>query len=501
MVKLIAREIFEKLPRGKQLEYLRGVKAIRGREDLIYLAREILGYKDILDHVHGRFVRLIKSLKRRKMGLMPRNSYKTSLGTISNTVQKILNNPDIRILITSEVLDNSEKFLGQIKRHLRQENFREIYGDLISVKHKETSREFTVNTRVDNTLKEPTVYAAGIGTINVGMHFDLIIIDDPHSEKNVGTKEQIEKVIAHYRLLLPMLEPGGELIIWGTRWHFLDLYDFLLEEEIPGNDSWEVLEVDAEERRADGKLFFEERLSPEFLAEQRKALGEYLYSCQFRNRPVSEATQVFKRSFFRYWSKDDGDLYPVQDGKRVLLNVYILIDRAFSSSVSADYTGCICVGISSGGNIYVLEAARKKCGLQELFDLIVGWRKKYGTERVRKVGIETINWEEAEIFFKQAMGKINDYFMLERLVPDSKRSKESRIEMALQARYANGAVYHRKRMVELEDELLRFPKAPHDDLLDALAYIVQLMLVPGDPKLETDRIEYRPSGWFGKSGY
>lgn len=483
---------------------------------MLYLATEILDFKDkelpsgriepgVSELVHGRFLRLVKSPKRRKLGLMPRGSYKTTIGTVANSVSDIINNGNIRILIDSEVLDNSIKFVDGIKKRMRSERFRRLYGDLISDKYRETAKEFTVKTRTDSTLREATITATGIGTVNVGMHYDKIIIDDPHSEKNVGTKEQIDKVIAHYRLLLSLLEPGGELVIWGTRWDFKDLYDFLLEEEIPDNSAWEHLIVDAEERRSDGKLFFHERLSPEFLREQKSAKGSYLYSCQYRNNPVSEETQTFKKSFFKYWGTEH-ELYPAIDGKRTLLNIYILIDRAFSTKDHADFTGCVCVGVSSVGNIYLLEASRKKCGLGELFSLVVEWIKLYGPDRVRVVGLETINYEEVwndngSGYFQQEMRKRNLFFNLVRLVPDSRQSKNSRIEMALQARYANGAIYHKKRMVELESELLRFPVGTHDDLIDALAYLPQVMLAPADPKQETDDQEYEPSGWFGKAGY
>jgi predicted phage terminase large subunit-like protein len=505
---MLTESEFKLLSDEEKLSYLRETEAERGRVDLQYLAWDILGYRDktlpdgrfepgVSSEVHGNFIRLVKSPKKRKLGLMPRGTYKTTIGTVCNCVQKILNDPNRRILIDSEVLSNSIKFLDSIKLGLRSEKFRELYGNLISTKHRETAQEFTVNTRTDNTLKEPTITATGIGTVNVGMHYTDIIVDDPHSEKNTGTKDQIDKVRDHYRLLLSLLEPGGEMCIWGTRWHFYDLYDYLLEEEIPRNEHiWDVLVEKA--IRDDGSLFFPKRLTKAFLTEQRNAKGSYLFSCQYQNSPVSEEAQCFKKTFFKYWN---GDNYPIQDGKRILLNIYVLVDRAFSSKATADFTGVMVVGVSNSGNLYVLEAQRLKCGLQDLIEHIWRYQEKYGAERIKKVGIETINWEEAEQFFQEQMRKRNKYFILERLKPDSRQSKNDRIETALQARYANGAIYHKKRMVEFEDELLRFPVGTHDDMIDAFAYLPQLMVIPGNPSVETDEIEYQPSGWFGKTGY
>lgn len=56
------------------------------------------------------------------------------------------------------------------------------------------------------------------------------------------------------------------------------------------------------------------------------------------------------------------------------------------------------------------------------------------------------------------------------------RSKEERIE-GLIPRYANGSIYHLTQCPyreELEEELMRFPRGKHDDVIDALAYGLQI---------------------------
>lgn len=488
---------FGLLGERERADYVRRLRGVRGRESLLYLCREVLGYREIDGGVHGRLEGVLTDGRSRKLIMLPRGSFKSTVGTIGYTIWSLLRNPNLRILIDSEVLENAQKFLNQVKVHMREGLFRKTYGALISRKHRETAREFTVRTRKNENLKEPSVYATGVGTVNVGMHYDLIIADDLHSEKNTGTKEQIDKVISHYKLLLSLLEPGGKLVVIGTRWHFCDLYNYLLEEE-EGNDRWEIYIEKAV--RDDGSLFFPKRLTTEFLAEQRRAQGAYLFSCQYLNSPVSEETQCFRKESFRYWGKES-DSYPEADGKRLLLNIYILIDRAFSSKESADYTGIVVAGVSSTGNIYVLEAIRKKCGLQGLADLVFLYLGKYGNERVKSVNIETINYEEAYTFFQEQMSKRNKYIIINRLKPESRMSKEGRIETALQARYANGNIYHKRRMIDFEDELLRFPVGTHDDLIDAFSYIVQVMSVPGDPRIESEGFDYIPSGMFGNTGY
>ena len=494
---MLTEEEFSLLSAKDKRDYLKRLRGSRGRDDLLYLVREILGYRDVDDVVHGGIIKFLDRSGKKKLVLMPRGSFKTTVVTIGRTIQKILQNGDVRVLLDSEVLGYSEKLLAQIKRDMSKPEFVGIYGKLVSSDHRETSREFTVKTRKNLGLKEPTVSAAGIGTVQVGPHYDVIVADDLHSENNITTKEQIEKVIAHYRLLLSLLEPDGELVIVGTRWHFKDLYSHIIEDESkrPGSN-WDILIEKA--IRDDGSLFFPKRLTRDFLEEQKRSQGAAYFSVLYQNDPVSNEDAVFKKEDFRYW---EGETYPCIDGKRVFLNVYILIDRAFSSKESADYTGCLCVGVSTTGNIYVLEAERHKFGLQELFDLIVKWINRYGSDRIRKVGIETINYEELDVFFTEQMRKKNKFFIKERLMPDRGKSKNLRIQTAMEARYKNHAVFHKKGMWDLEDELIRFPVGRHDDLIDALAYVVPFMTIPGNPGNERDDIDYEPSGLFGRTGY
>ena len=494
---VLTEEEFSVLTPEEKKRYLNGIKANRGKRELYFLLTEILGYKEIDEDVHGELIESLDLPEKKKLILMPRGTFKTTVVTIGRTVQRIIRDGNIRVLLDSEVLDYSEKILGQIKRELQKPKFIELYGNLIDPKRRETSREFTVTTRKNMGIKEPTIFGGGIGTVQNGPHYDYIIADDLHSEKNVNTSEQIDKVISHYRLLLSLLEPGGEIVIIGTRWHFRDLYSFILEEEAAREAAdWMVLKQSA--INEDGSLFFPNRLTREFLDSQRRAQGAYLFSVLYLNEPSANEDAVFKKDDFRYWEGGD---FPMQDGRRVLLNISMCVDRAFSTKESADYTGVTVSGMSASGNVYVLEAIRKKCGLQELFDLLVSLGGKYGWDRIRKVGVETINFEELQQFFQECMKKQNRFFIFERLIPDGKQSKYDRIEKALQARFANHGVYLKKGQYDLEDELIRFPVATHDDLIDSLAYSVRLLNAPSDPTNEENMNDYQPSGLFGRTGY
>jgi len=408
--------------------------------------------------LHGELCQLVQKEGKRKLILMPRGSFKSSCVTIGYSIFSMLKNPNIRILIDSETFNNSKKFLHEIKGHLQSnQQFREIYGTLDQNREKEkwTESELIISTRAKN-LKEPSVSTAGTDVVKVGMHYDLIIMDDPVSQLNITTKDQIEKIIEHYKLVLSLLEPTGELIIIGTRWHYSDLYGYLIEKE---KDQFNILIKKA--IHSDGNLLFPERLTKEFLNNQRKSQGSYIFSCQYQNEPIDDESAVFKKSQIKYYEKPPKNL-----------TKYTTVDPAISQEKSGDYSGIVTCGVDPDNNLYVLETIREKLNPFELVNKIIETYLKW---RPSQVGIETVSFQKAiQYFLKDEMKKRNIFIPLKELKSDTQITKEMRIK-GLQPRFETGAVFIRKEMTDLEDELLRFPVGRHDDLIDALAY--QLILI------------------------
>ena len=84
------------------------------------------------------------------------------------------------------------------------------------------------------------------------------------SQNNITTKEQMDKVIDFYKLALSLLELGGKFCLIGTRWHFNDLYNHIIENE---GHKFNFLTQGA--INPDGSLWFASRLTKEFLDDQR----------------------------------------------------------------------------------------------------------------------------------------------------------------------------------------------------------------------------------------
>lgn len=212
--------------------------------DFFFFAKEFLGYKDLDWDVHGQFVNVFESDAPRKIVVMPRGTFKSTLGSVAYPIWRLLRDPNLTILLDSELYTNSKNFIREIKGHLQSERMTELFGRQIGPKWDEG--EIILSSRTANR-KEASITAGGLGTTRVGQHYDLIIGDDYNSPQNSETPEKCQKVIDHVRYNLNILNPGGEYLIIGTRYAERDVIGFFLNDIL------------SEKKLAEGKL---ERTAP-----------------------------------------------------------------------------------------------------------------------------------------------------------------------------------------------------------------------------------------------
>src|SRR3990167_432302 len=400
---------------------------------------------------------------KRKLILVPRSHLKTKLISIGYPTQQILKNPKVRILIYSATWQMAVDIHKGIQKNLQSPRIISVLGDMTTdaVEWSQDRTRLSVNDK-----REPTVTAAGIDNNLVGGHYDLIIMDDVVNRDNVATADQITKVVTRYKDSLDLLEPHGQFIVIGTRWHESDLYGWILDAE---NNALENYLVKVE-RAYQGNILEDEgfislwpgKFSRKNLLSKLREEGWAHFSAQYLNDPVPEEDATFKRSWFRYYLSDD------IRGK--LMTRFLLIDPAVSLKKDADYTAMVIVGVDEWNNIYVLDIYRARIPPSQLINQIFRFRDAYN---LNDVAIEQVAFQRAigyslreDIRFKKRPMHITE------LKPQG-RTKDQRIK-GLQPLYQNGEVFHNKLLVNnifLEDELVRFPRSKHDDIIDALSYL------------------------------
>jgi hypothetical protein len=203
------------------------------KRDLRFLCEDLLGMDKWEPSLHDDLARFLAKDSRRKMILMPRGHLKSSIVTVGWAIQRLLANPNIRILIASAVWNNAREFLRQIQGFLTDRSLLpKLFGPFMNSKTRWTADDLDIAQRTDFTKRGATISTAGIEGSKTGMHYDLIIADDLVVRENVSTPDQIQKVITFYRDLLDLLDPGGELVLIGTRWTLGDLYGWVMENEM-----------------------------------------------------------------------------------------------------------------------------------------------------------------------------------------------------------------------------------------------------------------------------
>jgi len=137
--------------------------AKKGRDDLYYLGKTILNYDRMREKPHRELTDFLENSKRRtKVIMMPRGSFKSSVVTIGYSIQRMIKNPDVRILISSETQSNAIKFVGEVKGHIEgNAKLKALYGDWVNRGKTWKANEFIIKPR-KTPKKEPTLTAGSL---------------------------------------------------------------------------------------------------------------------------------------------------------------------------------------------------------------------------------------------------------------------------------------------------------------------------------------------------
>jgi phage terminase large subunit-like protein/glycosyltransferase involved in cell wall biosynthesis len=450
-------------------------KKEKGLKDLYFFNKYILEadpnrQKFLVDHVHGEWTNWYeKSTKRIKMILVPRACFKSTFFTVGRTIQAICQNRNERILIANATLGNAQKFVGEIKEHLRRnELLRKLYGEFYDKNLRWNEDEFDVMGR-GLGIPQATVTAVGVGGNLVSQHYSKIIADDLMNEENSSSRYQTEKVIDWWKRAFSLLDYDGEMIIIGTRWSNYDLYAYIASKL---SDQTDIYIRGA--RNPDKTLYFPELLSEEKLKELRGLQGSYIFSCFYLNDPIDDESAIIKRSQLKYYGEGESNQLPQN------LNMFSVCDPAVSQSESADESSIITVGVDTNNNWWILET---RSGQWTTFELIEQLFSVHAQWKPINMTLEVIGQAQGimlPIHDEEDRRKI--YLPLMEITSRGQIKKEIRIRSVLQPRFERGKVFIKRDMVDLEDQLVRFPHCNRDDMIDALTDVEDIAYSADSPE-------------------
>lgn len=237
--------------------------------------------------------------------------------------------------------------------------------------------------------------------------------------------------------------------------------------------------------RPDGSLFFPERLSQKFLEEARRQMGSYLYSNQYLNIIVPDEERRFRKEWLRTTTQVPQLTYS-----------FGFIDPAIGQKKSSDYTGVAVISVDVNGLWYLKEASRHRLTPSQIVNKAFELCEQY---QLDCLGVESVAYQEALLYMiSEEMNRRQKTIPIKD-VKRTKTSKETRI-LALVPRFEWSRIFCYPGLMDFEEELLAFPRGSHDDIIDALASLEELVYYPvtEEKKLEQPHSQNDPNyeSWY-----
>lgn len=423
---------------------------------------------------------------------VPRGAFKTSIATRGLPIGVLARNPNARILFDAFRHDVSKERLGAVASDIASNTaLHRLYGNDWKPAFREApwSDSRIVISKRTKVLKEPSIDTSGVDRSKTGSHYDLIIADDLVTDTNIRTAENRQKVYDHIMDLLPILEPGGTLILIFTRWHADDAYG-------------KIIRID-EDRERNGKkpffkklirscfdgpngLYFPTKHTFEFLSNAREQLRERKFSCQYLNKPIADTDRTFKMEHlqevdFQFYVSDDQGVVKTNDGQYPVYTT-MAWDTAGSKATSrSDYHGLTIVGTDLFSRWWIPVAEGVKGTPTEIVNRVVAHILTY---RPSILLIEAVgsyaHWAD-HIYSR--LEPLGISIAMEEISPKG-QTKESRIEQ-LEPLWTARRIFLQKGLHELINQLDSFTPTSlpdHDDIIDSLAMHLGFTR-PGDAKI------------------
>lgn len=413
---------------------------------------------------HRELCEFMQHSKNKKLIILPRTHLKTTICAALYTLWRATQRPSIRVLHSSNTSTNAEKTVRSIRSMVEGNKvYQMLFPEVIPEFNKTRWSDSCACLKRPEDYPEGTFESSGVGANIIRRHFNIIVEDDTVAPKKddlsgeecMPSREDVEQAVGFHRLTPPLLiDEFDENIVIGTRWTSYDHISWIME-----NEKYDVF--DRNSFKEDGITPRYKRFSTNRLDAIRMAMGTYLFSALYLNKPLAKEQMAFSPDWIRYYEEEQ---LP-DDGMGVVTH-----DPADppTGKKSQDYSAIVsCKHTKSG--VYVRRYARDRLTDKQGIDTAIDFAVQ---DNATKIRVEVDRYAHLQFAYRERMKQRNVYFILEAVKTHGKQ-KEGRIRQRLQPMFENGVIFMKHNMRELENELFQFPNGAHDDLIDALAWQIE----------------------------
>lgn len=439
--------------------------------------------------VHGEIFKLIDGDDNKVAIAAPRGWGKTSIVALALMARYILfkhvnficyinKSHDAATLQTENLRRElvSNRMIKHFFGHLRTKN---LGGD-------EFEESFSKKSWVAyNTL----VWPRGAGQQIRGVLFKnerpgLIIIDDLEDPKMITNpeirKSWYEWLYADVIKSVPRIHRNWKIVYIDTLKHEDSVLQKLLD-----SDEWKSIRLEACDDHFKSS-------APDFMSDEdiKKEWEEHLKSGQtdvffreLRNLPISTKDAAFPKEYFNYYNILNGqqiensiELTEMDIQNSSKIETVIILDPAKTVKIHSDESAIVGIGIDlTNSRLYIREVISKKMYPDEIYSELFSMAIRL---KAKVIGIEETSLNE---FIKQPikneMFRRGEFFEIVWLKPRGGQNKSMRIR-ELVPYYRGGFVFHNSACADiklLEQQLLMFPRSKLWDIMDATAYVIQML--------------------------
>ena len=457
--------------------------------------------------------------------MIPRKHLKTCQVTIGWTIWMWLKNPNLRIAIGSATEKLAKEIISEIQSHITDNpNFTSLFGNWKS-ERRWTNIGFDIAPRT-KIGKDLSCAVFSVGKAVTGKHYDVIILDDLAIRQNSVSHLMRQKQKDLYADCENVVvkdeidygEQDGIILAVGTRWHFDDIYnyllyecgdilDFVVDRPCIENDTLKIKDPEGWRRNIkqvfahpDTTVLFEQKNSLKSLKAKYRKAGTYEFSCQQMNFPVSDEKAAFKAEDMQFC-----------DLKKVPANLqkYLLVDPAGDESEysKADDWAAVTIGIAPStplDEIYIFGVkAESNISSNKFMTMMEIEDAKYGPSYI---GIEA-NFSRTYIkIFKKAFPHLQR--KVRAIKTKNTKSKRMKIlglqpytenfklifvidEDGKEKNFCGKQIKLSEGKQKLLNQIVDYGNEAHDDCVDALSNIIEIIR-PTRVKKEDPKYEWNP---------